>query len=262
MISFGDVQQGKFRVEDYFTVKMGGKDEIEDLDEGSDPFVSTSAWDNGVSEWKKVNVLYPAPAITVATDGSAYTSYVQEFPFYAFYKVALLRPKRKEGFPVEALYYVAYLLQREEWRFVRARKFGKERIQNTILFGPVKDDKPDFGRMAELARASAAFPIIESFRKARQQSVSDRFSELVRRWKVSQGNVSSVSRMTATAYKEIIAWEKRQSRCCSGSCGESPIIGSRVTGNYRRESSSKGGLGKTSTNGRFLDSMGRTRGYS
>ncbi|HWZ96754.1 MAG TPA: N-6 DNA methylase [Candidatus Dormibacteraeota bacterium] len=204
-ISFDDVQQGKFRVEDFFTVKMGGKDEIEDLDDGDDPFVSTSAWDNGVSEWKKANILYPAPAITVATDGSAYTSYVQEFPFYAFYKVALLRPKMKESFPLDALYYVAYLLQREEWRFVRARKYGKARIENTILFGPTKSGKPDFEQMAELSRRCAAFPIIQSFRAARQKSVSERFSELVRQWKSAQRNESSVARMAAhPAYKEII----------------------------------------------------------
>jgi hypothetical protein len=204
-ISFAGVKQGKFRVADYFSVKPGGKDEIEDLEEGSDPFVSTSAWDNGVSEWKTANVLYPAPAITVATDGSAYTSYVQEFPFYAFYKVALLRPRIKEVVPADAFYYIAYLLQREEWRFVRARKFGKGRIENTVLYGPMKNGKPDFEKMAELARACGAFPIIQAFRDAKRQSANKRFGELVKMWKASQGNVSSISRMTADpSYREII----------------------------------------------------------
>jgi len=59
--------------------------------------------------------------------------------------------------------------------------------------------------MAELAFSCAAFPIIQAFRNAREQSVRNRFSELVKRWKASQGNVSSVSRMIDhSAYKEII----------------------------------------------------------
>lgn len=204
-VSFENVHQGKFRVGDFFTVALGGKDEIEDLEDGSDPFVSTSEWDNGVSSWKSANVLYPAPAITVATDGSAYTSYVQEFPFYAFYKVAILRPIRKSEVPPDALYYVSYLLQREKWRFVRARKYGKARIENTLLSGPMKNRKPDFERMAELIRTCAAFPIIQAFKEGAQRSIRDRFAELVSRWKAAQGNASSVSRMTAhPAYKDIV----------------------------------------------------------
>ena len=204
-VSFVNIQQVKFRLGDFFTVMLGGKDEIEDLDYGSDPFVSTSEWDNGVSVWKAANVLYPAPALTVATYGSAYSSYVQEVPFYAFYKVAILRPKSNVKAHADAFYYAAYLLQREEWRFVRARKFGKVRIENTILFAPGKEGKPDFDRMAKLTRACAAFPIIQSFREAAHQCVDNRFTELVGRWKSARRNVSSVSRMAShPAYKEII----------------------------------------------------------
>lgn len=184
---------------------MGGKDEIEDLDAGPDPFVSTSEWDNGVSTWKRARVLFPAPAITVATDGSAYASFVQEFPFYAFYKVAVLRPKDRKMISTDALYYVSYLLNREEWRFVRARKFGKARIENTILYAPSANGHPDFQLMARLVRQTAAFPIIQSFRDARRGLVEKRFALLVKEWKSRQGFMSSVARMVNhPAYQEII----------------------------------------------------------
>jgi type I restriction enzyme M protein len=159
-----------FKVFDYFEVKLGGSDEIEDLEEGDVPLVSTSEFFNGVTAWRQPNVLYQPPAITVATDGSTCSSFVQEYPFYAFYKVAILRPKVE--MPVDALYFVAYLLKRERWRYVYARKFGKTRINQTLLFAPSKNNKPDFEKMAELSRMCVAFPIIKSFRQAFESTKS------------------------------------------------------------------------------------------
>lgn len=204
-VSLTGVHLERFRVADLFSIKMGGKDEIEDLDDGPDPFVSTSAWDNGVTTWKRANRLFPAPAITVATDGSAYTSFVQEFPFYAFYKVAVVRPLQRREVPIDALYYVAYLLNREEWRFVRARKFGKTRIENTLLYAPSKNGRPDFEMMAKLVRRTAAFPIIQAFREARRQLLEQHFVGLAAKWKAVNKFTSSVSRMIVDpSYHEII----------------------------------------------------------
>ena len=204
-LSLSDLAMGPFKISDYFTVSMGGKDEIEDLDEGDDPFISTSERDNGVSNWKTANRLFPAGTITVATDGSAYTSFVQEFPFYAFYKVALLRPKVADSIPIDALYYVSYLINREFWRFVRARKYGKGRIETTVLFAPSKGGKPDFERMAELSRQTAAFPIIKSFRQARRRSIEVAFEKAVSAWKKSQAFNSSLARMVShPAYRGIV----------------------------------------------------------
>ena len=64
------------------------------------------------------------------------------------------------------MYYIAYLLSCERWRYVYARKFGKARLAATNLYGPMKNGKPDFERMARLVRSASAFPIIKSFRDA------------------------------------------------------------------------------------------------
>ncbi|GAB6010271.1 N-6 DNA methylase [Dysgonomonas reticulitermitis] len=157
---------GEILVSDYFDVKLGGKDEIEDLDEGNFPIVSTSEFMNGVSTWKKPSHFYPFPSITVATDGSVCSSFVQEFPFYAFYKVAILTPKNEyKDIDPDSLYYISYLLSRERWRYVYARKFGKYRIENTKMIVPItKERKPDFYKMGEIVRKTKAFSIISFFR--------------------------------------------------------------------------------------------------
>lgn len=166
-ISLAGVKLGPFKVADYFEVKLGGKDEIEDLEEGDLPIVSTSEFMNGVSAWRQPNRIYEPRAITVATDGSTCSSFVQEFKFYAFYKVAILTPLTGKGVPTDALYFVAYLLSRERWRYVYARKFGKERVRETTLLAPVKaNGKPDFRKMAKLTRSSSSYSIIRSFREA------------------------------------------------------------------------------------------------
>lgn len=157
---------GEVCISDYFDVKLGGKDEIEDLEEGNYPIVSTSEFMNGVSTWKQPNQFYPAPSISVATDGSVCSSFVQEFPYYAFYKVAILTPKEEYSeIDVDSYYYFAYLLSRERWRYVYARKFGKGRISRTNVVVPLKEDGvPDFDKMGEIVRKTKAYPIIKFFR--------------------------------------------------------------------------------------------------
>lgn len=157
---------GEFKIADYFDVQLGGSEEIEDLEDGDLPVVSTSEFMNGVTTWRSHPEPFKPPVITVATDGSTCSSFVQEFPFYAFYKVAVLSPKEEYRIPIDALYYIAYLLRRERWRYVYARKFGKARINLTSLIGPVKvDGTPDFEKMAELTRDCPTYPVIQNFRK-------------------------------------------------------------------------------------------------
>jgi type I restriction enzyme M protein len=163
-IKLKDIRFGEINVSDYFNVKLGGKDELEDLEEGKFPVVSTSEFMNGVTSWKIPNVFYEYPSITVATDGSTCSSFVQEYPYYAFYKVAILTPKT--NIPVASLYYIAYLLKRQKWRYVYARKFGKERILGTKLILPVnKKGECDFEKMASIIEQTRAYEIIKFYRK-------------------------------------------------------------------------------------------------
>ncbi|HVF50969.1 MAG TPA: N-6 DNA methylase [Pyrinomonadaceae bacterium] len=174
-VSLAGITLAPFRVSDHFDAHLGGKDEIEDLEDGPVPFVSTSEFMNGVTAWRQARTLYEPPAITVATDGSTCSAFVQEFPFYAFYKVAILRPKKDFKIPTDALYFVAYLLRRERWRYLYARKFGKKRINQTLLYAPADaENRPDFQQMATLSRQTAAFTIIQSFRDAYRRALSNR----------------------------------------------------------------------------------------
>lgn len=167
-IDLSGIAYGILSISEYFEVNLGGKDEIEDLEDGDTPIVSTSEFNNGVTTFRKPNYYYPQNVITVATDGSTCSSFVQEFSFYAFYKVAILKPKSNVSIPIDAMYYISYLLSREKWRYVYARKFGKARINLTELVVPLDTyGKPDFVLMAELVRKCKAFPAIELYRKAK-----------------------------------------------------------------------------------------------
>lgn len=165
-LSLANIKFGTFLLADYFDVMLGGKEEIEDLEDGGNiPVVSTSEFNNGVTAWKAATRQFGPDVISVATDGSTCSSFAQEYPFYAFYKVAILTPKIR--IDIDALYYVAYLLKRERWRYVYARKFGKGRLLTTKLYGPVdKNGEPDFAMMARFTQQSASYPIIASFREA------------------------------------------------------------------------------------------------
>ncbi len=167
-IDLSAILYGPLNIAEYFEVSLGGKDEIEDLEDGDTPIVSTSEFNNGVTTFRKPNYSYPQNVITIATDGSTCSSFVQEFSFYAFYKVAILKPKSNVSIPIDAMYYISYLLFREKWRYVYARKFGKARINLTELIVPLDTHgKPNFLLMAELVRKCKAFPTIELYRKAK-----------------------------------------------------------------------------------------------
>lgn len=164
-IDINKKELGEFLVSDFFNIKLGGKYEIEDLEDGDLPVVSTSEFMNGVTAWKKSNIKYGAPSITVATDGSVCSSFVQEFSYYAFYKIAILTPKEEyKNIDIDSLYYVSYMLFREKWRYLYARKFGKTRIGKTVITLPIKDNKPDFNRMGQIVRQTRTFSIINFFR--------------------------------------------------------------------------------------------------
>jgi len=165
-LSLQNISFGRMNIEKYLDVNLGGTEEIEDLEEGNFPIVSTSEFYNGVTAWKNPKTSYNPFCITTATDGSTCSTFVQEYPFYAFYKVAILRPKIGIEIDVDALYYIAYLISREKWRYVYARKFGKTRINLTNIIVPIKIDcTPDFNKMGELTRKTNGFPLIEFFRK-------------------------------------------------------------------------------------------------
>ncbi len=167
-INLKSVTYGVLSISAYFTVQLGGKEEIEDLEDGDTPIVSTSEFNNGVTNFKKPKYAYPANVITIATDGSTCSSFVQEFAFYAFYKVAILKPKEGITIPVDAMYYISYLLFREKWRYVYARKFGKARINLTELIVPfTQNGLPDFDLMAKIVRECKAFSAIQLYRKAK-----------------------------------------------------------------------------------------------
>jgi type I restriction enzyme M protein len=168
------VKYGPFKLGDYFEVELGGKDEVEDLDDGPIPMVTTSEYMNGVTAWKDVRDPYPAGTITVATDGSIASSFVQEAPFYAFYKVALLYPKRGVKLPHEALYFISYLITRERWRYVYARKLGKTRLLDTELRVPYRAGKPDFRFMASAVKRCSAWPLIALFAATQEVGVPQR----------------------------------------------------------------------------------------
>ena len=145
-------------------------------------------------------------SITVATDGSTCSNFVQEFPFYAFYKVAILTPKAQYKIPTDALYFIAYQISRERWRYVYARKFGKGRLSETSVFAPFKSGKPDFAKMAEVMRSCAAYPFIASFRSAYDQYAKAQFADLAREWRKGRKLTSSVGKMIAhPAYRAIIS---------------------------------------------------------
>lgn len=168
-IDLSAVSYGELVIEDYFNVQLGGKDEIEDLDEGDIPVVSTSEFNNGVTTYRSPNAVFHPPVITVATDGSTCSSFVQEFSFYAFYKVAVLKPKDSNKVPLDALYYISYLLFREKWRYVYARKFGKARILTTELIVPFNSSgQPDFELMAEIVAMCKSYSAIQLYRKAKK----------------------------------------------------------------------------------------------
>lgn len=145
-----------FQYDDIFDVVTGKwPTKIQDIENspGDTPFISTIAWNNWLVikfEWDSEHL---AQSITVANDGSVWSTFYQPRGFSASYKVNVVKLKNRPINEYIGMFLIT-LIEKEKYRYAYGRKFGIERMKQTKIKLPITSNgEPDWQFMEDYIKS-------------------------------------------------------------------------------------------------------------
>lgn len=134
-----------FKYKDLFDIDRGRGPRKKELNgEGNTPFISASEFNNGLTDWTYDPPMHKGGVISVVRNGnSVANAFYQIVPFCSTEDVHIFTPKFKLNKAV-ALFMCA-LIKKEAYRFSYGRKWGIERMRESIIYLPVDSSgEPDY----------------------------------------------------------------------------------------------------------------------
>jgi len=137
-----------FKYSELFNIMRGQAATIEELGEGSYPYISATSLNNGISGYVSQTNAGPN-CITVSIDGSIGEAFYQPQLIFANSDVAVLTLKDRELTPAISL-FLTTLIRKEKYRYNYGRKWSLARMNESIIKLPVCDDgTPDWQWMEQ-----------------------------------------------------------------------------------------------------------------
>ncbi|HZZ16114.1 MAG TPA: restriction endonuclease subunit S [Candidatus Sulfotelmatobacter sp.] len=140
----------EFKLSDVFSMQTGEHIMRRNLGRGTTPFVSASAWNNGVTAEVAVRPDWNGGQITIANNGSIGAAFYQPRPFTASRDVTVLEPR--VSLSAAAALFVCTVLRKESARFNYARKWNYGRMKDSVIRLPAKESEPDVLAMEQFMR--------------------------------------------------------------------------------------------------------------
>ncbi|MDR0204519.1 MAG: N-6 DNA methylase [Delftia acidovorans] len=135
-----------FKLKSLFDLKKGKRLTKANMTNGNTPFVGAIDSNNGVSNLIGQKPLHSAGTLTVNYNGSVAEAFYQAEPFCASDDVNVLYPKFKMTPAIGV--FIATLIRKEKYRFNYGRKWHLERMQESVIYLPVRyDGQPDWDFM-------------------------------------------------------------------------------------------------------------------
>lgn len=132
-----------FALSQLFDIKKGKRLTKANMAEGEVPFIGSIDGNNGVSNFVGQEASHPGNTLTVNYNGSVAEAFYQAVPYRCSDDVNALYPKF-EMTPAIGL-FLATLIRREKYRFNYGRKWHLDRMTQSTIRLPVKDDgAPDW----------------------------------------------------------------------------------------------------------------------
>jgi len=151
----------RFALVEMFNLKRGDFHSLAALDSGSCMTVSRVTEDNGVVgffEPPDGARVYPCGTITVSTVGG--DAFVQLDSFIATDNVIVCTPK--QPLRPTSLYFLAFVLNREKWRYSYGRQCYEAKLRQLTLDVPVTQNREvDEDTMQQIVEQTSYWPLIE-----------------------------------------------------------------------------------------------------
>lgn len=143
-----------YKISDLFDIDKASEYSSDSAEFGITPIVSTSFFNNGVVGYIDVGKkLFKGNLLTVACNGAAIgEAYYQKRSFYATADVNVLKPKFSLNQCIGL--FLVTIIKNEKYRFNYGRKWGKDRMKETLIKLPqTSSGEPDWKFMENYIRS-------------------------------------------------------------------------------------------------------------
>lgn len=145
------VEFKEFMLIDYFEINYGKH--IKQNKRGEIPYITTSAFNNGIGGYVEGEPMYEGGCITIASDGSIGSTFYQENPFSASNITVVLKPKNGAVNRYNAQYLATKIRNYAEQKFDYGTKYSVNRVRDTSIELPVTPQgEPDWQYMEAYMR--------------------------------------------------------------------------------------------------------------
>lgn len=127
---------------------------------GNIPYVTTTSLNNGVSEFADENPNFKGKCLTVALNGSVGETFFQINNFITSGDNAVLT--LREGHNPYLLFYMAFLIRNNQWRYNYYRKLNLKKLENMKIPLPYKEEKIDLEYIEKVVKNSYGFDEIKN----------------------------------------------------------------------------------------------------
>jgi hypothetical protein len=141
-----------FKYEQLFDIERGTGPRKQDIDLGNIPFVTSTDTNNGISAYTNHIPTHNGNTIGVNRNGSVAEAFYQEDAFCSTEDVHIFNPKFTMNKYI-AMFFIT-LIRKEKYRYSYGRKWGIERMKQSIVNLPVKQNgSPDFEFMENFIKS-------------------------------------------------------------------------------------------------------------
>jgi type I restriction enzyme M protein len=134
-----------------FTIKKGKRLTKEDFIAGKTPFIGAIDDNNGYRDFIEQEPIHKKNTITINYNGSVAEAFYQPQDFWASDDVNVLYPKFALN-PFNAL-FITTIIRLEKFRYNYGRKWGLERMTESLIKLPIKNGMPDFDFMERFIKS-------------------------------------------------------------------------------------------------------------
>ena len=139
-----------FKIGDLFLIKKGKRLTKEDQLAGNTPYIGAVDSNNGVTNYIEQSPIHDGNTISLSYNGSVGEAFYQEHPFWATDDVNVLYPKF--NLTRNIALFICPILRLEKYRFAYGRKWTLEKMKESIIKLPTKNNKPDWQFMEDFIK--------------------------------------------------------------------------------------------------------------
>lgn len=139
-----------FKIGELFLIKKGKRLTKETQLTGNTPYIGAVDSNNGVTNYIEQSPIHDGNTISLSYNGSVGEAFYQEYPFWATDDVNVLYPKF--NLTRNIALFICPILRLEKYRFAYGRKWTLEKMKESIIKLPTKNNKPDWQFMEEFIK--------------------------------------------------------------------------------------------------------------